>query len=174
MLITIWTTNLKTPVCSTSIPPLKHVKVCTSQFFTGTCPPGVDQFLCFADPCQVNSCPNFPEATCRSSFCGGCFASFFDSDGNNVTDRCSTRPTCEDGTEMVDCFRDPCDDRTCPEFPEARCVSDFCGGCNFRFVTGDGEDVTRQCQRCEFCNGELLGNYLWLRVWCHSGQLHAS
>ncbi|XP_078588091.1 uncharacterized protein LOC144869079 [Branchiostoma floridae x Branchiostoma japonicum] len=48
------------------------------------CPPGVDVVNCFADPCQVTKCPAYPAATCRSNYCGGCNAVFFDANGNKV------------------------------------------------------------------------------------------
>ena len=32
---------------------------------------------CWADPCQVNSCRAYPEATCVANYCGGCHANFY-------------------------------------------------------------------------------------------------
>ncbi|OWA49937.1 hypothetical protein BV898_14471 [Hypsibius exemplaris] len=52
------------------------------------CPPGVPIVQCFVDPCQVTKCPAHPGATCRSNFCGGCNAFFFDSNNVNVTSTC--------------------------------------------------------------------------------------
>ncbi|CAH1257330.1 CRIM1 [Branchiostoma lanceolatum] len=59
------------------------------------CPPGVDVVNCFADPCQVTRCPAHPDVTCRSNYCGGCNAVFFDSYGNKVN--CKEYGTCPRG-----------------------------------------------------------------------------
>ena len=32
---------------------------------------------CWANPCQVNSCRAYPEATCVANYCGGCHANFY-------------------------------------------------------------------------------------------------
>ena len=32
---------------------------------------------CFADPCTVESCPEFPEAECVANYCEGCWADFY-------------------------------------------------------------------------------------------------
>jgi hypothetical protein len=48
---------------------------------------------------------------------------------------------CADGETPVNCFVDPCVGARCRGFPDAVCVSDYCGGCNARFFL-DGEEVT--------------------------------
>lgn len=49
---------------------------------------------CFVDPCSVTTCSAYPTATCRSNYCGGCYADFFDAAGTNVTALCnSVAPT---------------------------------------------------------------------------------
>lgn len=48
---------------------------------------------CFVDPCMFASCRAYAEATCRSNYCGGCNAEFFDASGNDVTARCDSVPT---------------------------------------------------------------------------------
>ena len=53
------------------------------------CPPGVPQALCTALPCSITRCSAFPDAICLSDFCGGCNARFFQSDGTEVTNKCS-------------------------------------------------------------------------------------
>lgn len=113
-----------------------------------TCPPGVELFSCLTDPCATASCPSFRDATCTSTYCGGCFAHFFFG-GNNVTNDCEPRTTCPDGSSMVQCLTDPCVGKSCPEFTDARCVSNYCGGCNHIFENADGRDVTGQCTRCK-------------------------
>ena len=53
-------------------------------------------------------------------------------------------PTCPPDKPPVNCFVNPCKFAKCPAHPNARCVSDFCGGCNARFFE-DGEEVTDTC-----------------------------
>ena len=43
------------------------------------------------------------------------------------------------------CLVDPCQGATCPDFPHARCVADYCGGCTARFFLPTGEEVTKKC-----------------------------
>lgn len=51
-------------------------------------------FSCLVDPCMFASCPAHPLATCRSNYCGGCNADFFDVNGMDVTTLCnSATPT---------------------------------------------------------------------------------
>ena len=114
------------------------------------CPPGVPIVFCFADPCQVNSCPNFPEAECQSNYCGGCNALFFDADGNEVTDRCGTGSACEDGSPIVDCYVDPCTVSSCPNHREAECRANYCGGCRAWYFDGE-TNVTDTCRDTTSC-----------------------
>ena len=53
-------------------------------------------------------------------------------------------PTCPPDKPPVNCFVDPCQFAKCPAHPNAKCVSDFCGGCNARFFE-DSEEVTDTC-----------------------------
>ena len=45
-------------------------------------------FDCPVDPCVEATCPDHPDAICRSNNCGGCNAEFFDADGYDVTSTC--------------------------------------------------------------------------------------
>ncbi len=105
--------------------------------------------LCFSNPCHVSSCPNSPSARCVPNFCGGCNAHYFDSDGNNVTDRCNTRDICPDGSPVVRCARDPCEFASCGDNDTgevtARCLSNFCGNCSYIFIDSAGNDITNSC-----------------------------
>lgn len=56
---------------------------------TSQAPTACQMVFCFVDPCTVNSCPGVPTATCRSNYCGGCYAHFFNAAGENVTSMCS-------------------------------------------------------------------------------------
>ena len=47
--------------------------------------------------------------------------------------------------KVVSCLIDPCKLAKCPAFPDAKCVSEFCGGCNARFFNAEGEEVTDKC-----------------------------
>ena len=55
-------------------------------------------------------------------------------------------PTCPPGVPIAFCINaaTACDEATCPNFPNARCVFDNCGGCNTKFFIGR-RDVTNRC-----------------------------
>ena len=59
-------------------------------------------------------------------------------------------PTCPPDKPRVYCFVDPCQVTTCPTHPEARCISDYCGGCNARFFDDEGNEVTKSCSKCGY------------------------
>ena len=48
----------------------------------------------------------------------------------------------------VDCFQNPCIDASCPAYPNAECVSTYCGGCHADFYQ-NGELITD----CDYSNG---------------------
>ena len=52
--------------------------------------------------------------------------------------------------DPVACVQDPCQVTACPKFPKAKCVSNFCGGCNAHFFVGLKE-VTSKCQSSKVC-----------------------
>ena len=58
-----------------------------------SCPDGTEMVSCFSDPC--GECPNYPNARCEANYCGGCYAVYYDQNGNNVTDYCTTATTGE-------------------------------------------------------------------------------
>lgn len=41
------------------------------------CAPCSNPVNCFTDPCEVSSCPLFPNATCTPNYCVGCVAEYF-------------------------------------------------------------------------------------------------
>ena len=136
--------------------------------------PCKDPVACVVDPCEVSTCPAFPQAKCISDFCGGCNARFF-LGFKEVTDKCNvcsgigavTRVKCDTmkqcpGTAICDqasgtcccgetqfaCLVPPCDSATCPNYPDATCVNEFCNGCccEARFFVGNGKrEVTNHC-----------------------------
>lgn len=107
----------------------------------GPCPSDKPFQFCKADPCRVAKCPGAPDAKCVSNFCGGCTADFLDERGVKIN--CDTG--CPVDKPLVACFADPCSVTSCPAFPNARCVSNFCGGCNAFFFDKSGKRVD--------CNG---------------------
>ena len=105
------------------------------------------------DPCDVNSCPSYPDAICISNYCDGCNAIFVDPATSEVISDCDA---CEDG--YVSCFVDPCQVESCDNFPEAICTPDFCGGCFAIFTDPDGNDITEQCVSCTGIFGDVDNN----------------
>ena len=55
---------------------------------------------------------------------------------------------CPDGSEPVNCFVAPCDVSSCPAYPDATCIDNYCGGCNAEYFDEYGERV--------HCSGMLL------------------
>nr|XP_006817093.1 PREDICTED: uncharacterized protein LOC100376421 [Saccoglossus kowalevskii] len=55
---------------------------------------------------------------------------------------------CWPGVPMVYCFADPCRVTECPAYPEAKCVANYCGGCNADFYV-DGELVDCIGEDCD-------------------------
>ena len=52
------------------------------------------------------------------------------------TVRTSFVSSCPPGRPRVHCYRNPCSGETCPWFPRARCVPNYCGGCHAEFYVG--------------------------------------
>ena len=51
---------------------------------------------------------------------------------------------CPDGSQPVHCLVHPCQFASCPAIKDAKCVADYCGGCNARWYLKDKE-VTHMC-----------------------------
>ncbi|CAF1035266.1 unnamed protein product [Rotaria sordida] len=111
------------------------------------CPPGQDEVHCTIDPCEGATCPAYPEAICISNYCGGCNALWYKADGTPVN--CTKSSTCPPGQEEVECTIDPCEGATCPAYPTAKCVSNYCGGCNALWYKADGTTV--DCNKSSPC-----------------------
>ncbi|XP_031548949.1 uncharacterized protein LOC116286537 [Actinia tenebrosa] len=102
------------------------------------CPDGSPLFKCFANPCEVMSCPAYPNNRCQSNYCGGCNAEFYDQYNNSITTHCS----CPDGQLAIpQCVVDPCQSSRCHSHPRARCRTRSCGGCFAEFVDDDGNVI---------------------------------
>ncbi|XP_019849765.1 PREDICTED: papilin-like [Amphimedon queenslandica] len=120
-----------------------------------SCPPDVPLVSCVnaATACEEEICPNFRNARCVFDNCGGCNTKFFVGQ-REVTDRCGRvgdRPpsaTCPPNVPIHRCANAPtaCEEATCPNFPNARCIFDNCGGCDAKFFVGN-RDVTKRCGR---------------------------
>lgn len=52
---------------------------------------------------------------------------------------------CPIGTLPVYCLINPCQYASCPALEDAKCVADYCGGCNARWIL-NGREVTDQCE----------------------------
>ena len=123
------------------------------QDVTPPCP--LEEVNCFVDPCQFAECPAKPTAVCKSNYCGGCNAVFYDGvdiveDCQNTNTSDDVRPVEESETstspcpgEEANCFVDPCQFAECPDKPTAMCKPNYCGGCNAVFY--DGDDIVAEC-----------------------------
>lgn len=137
-----------------------------------TCSDNSNPVQCFINPCQ-NQITNCPDAVrCQPDYCGGCFAHYFDKNGNEICSNCpqvlcSTRcefgyvydkhgcqtcdcvnpPICLDGSRPSLCKQSPCliQGTMCPE--ASRCVDDYCGGCNAHFYDSKGNEICQNCSQ---------------------------
>ena len=64
----------------------------------------------------------------------------------------TTRPSCPPDVPLVSCINAPtaCEEATCPNFPNARCIFDNCGDCHTKFFIGN-RDVTDRCGKSPVC-----------------------
>ncbi|CAF0848071.1 unnamed protein product [Rotaria sordida] len=105
------------------------------------CPPDKPMVHCIVDPCSTSTCPGDKNATCISNYCGECNALWYKADGTPAN--CTKSSSCPPGQSKVQCFVDPCQEATCPAYPDAKCISNYCGGCKAEWFTSSGEQV--QC-----------------------------
>jgi len=109
-----------------------------------SCPPGVREVNCFVDPCLNQVCPANPTAECISNYCGGCNAIWLTSNGKQARCNRKRKSRCPSGQKEVQCFKDPCQRQQCPADPSAKCISNYCGGCNFSWKKLNGKPA--QCK----------------------------
>ncbi|CAF4055856.1 unnamed protein product, partial [Rotaria sp. Silwood2] len=95
-----------------------------------SCPPGRP---------RTSTCPGNSNARCVSYYCGGCYAIWYGANGRRA--QCFRKTRCPPGQKLVQCFRDPCQGATCPAYPDATCVSNYCGGCNAEWFRCNGQQV---------------------------------
>lgn len=64
---------------------------CTECFyfmsFAESCSPGIEPVSCTRNPCDHQTCPQYPDAECVPDRCGHCQAKFYVED-REVTDEC--------------------------------------------------------------------------------------
>ncbi|KAL5020019.1 hypothetical protein ScPMuIL_002911 [Solemya velum] len=106
------------------------------------CPFNETIVQCFDDPCRTKSCPRFPKAVKTADYCGGCNCKF-SVEGSDVTDSCG-EVVCPPDQPTHNCLVDPCANKKCGRFINARKKSNYCGGCNCNFYFDD-QDVTDEC-----------------------------
>eukprot|EP00128_Syssomonas_multiformis_P003632 Colp12_sorted_trinity150504_noHs@24800 len=85
----------------------------------GTCTDVCDFVHCPVVSCPAGSALKKVEGKC----CPQCVALLFD----------ERTGMCEKGIQQVSCFVDPCQFASCPAKKSAKCVSNYCGGCNALF-----------------------------------------
>jgi hypothetical protein len=94
--------------------------------------------LCFADPCEVASCPELSE--CVSNYCGGCNAEFYDKRGQAVCQPCESDDDCafdQHCSLSGICLSDCGDDGDCGD--DAWCSPAYDGGSECRPFQQEGE-----------------------------------
>ncbi|XP_072050232.1 uncharacterized protein [Amphiura filiformis] len=125
---------------------------------------------CAANPCDVTSCPAYPDATCLPSYCGECRAVFFDVSGNEVD--CKPDPT-PAPVESGPCYPNPCiNGATCTVkwrlFYHCSCPPGFSGNrCEFMECPPDIPEAVCIADPCQFetcpsypdarCHGNYCG-----------------
>ena len=61
------------------------------------------------------------------------------------TTQCIPDQTCPPGAPVVQCLTSPCKNADCPGVPEAVCVDNFCGGCNFNHYLNGRRISNKDC-----------------------------
>ena len=75
------------------IHPTDAFAVCCCNDTAATCPGCTYPVRCLVNPCSVSSCPAFPRAMCRSDYCGGCKARYYQGK-REVTNQCNDIKPC--------------------------------------------------------------------------------
>ncbi|XP_077870515.1 uncharacterized protein LOC144364068, partial [Saccoglossus kowalevskii] len=90
---------------------------CVPEVDPTVCADGVNVVDCLIDPCQSATCGNNlrQDIECRTNYCGGCSAEFYDTNGNKVD--CSAQDlVCPRGKEdVVTVCIDRCSTSQCPD-----------------------------------------------------------
>jgi hypothetical protein len=110
-----------------------HCDTCSLPLNIGTCKNGsVSRW--FFDK-NTGRCQIFEYSGCQGN------------ENNFITlkDCLATCVPCSTGLLEVSCKPDPCSTASCPNYPEAICVTNSCGQCSFRFHNSTGYDITELC-----------------------------
>ncbi len=94
---------------------------------------------CLRDPCEdqiKKGCRAYLHAVCVANYCVGCnFDWIFNSQKIDCEDSCINTKCCEKNCRIVRCKINPCDLQSkCDAYPNAVCVPNYCGGCNFDWI----------------------------------------
>jgi len=152
--------------------------VCPTICASGQCPDPSGScrasFNCFANPCQVNSCP--AATTCESNYCGGCHAIWKDANGNVIdAANCNTITTAAVGCGVDHCngYNDGCNICGCTPSGIPLCTmracpihamqQPFCTSCESGYTLNS---ITKKCEGCSCpmvydpvcCDGKTYGN----------------
>ncbi|XP_053407834.1 uncharacterized protein LOC123546327 isoform X2 [Mercenaria mercenaria] len=127
------------------------------------CKNGPSNVSCFAAPCDVNRCPNYPDATCMDNYCEGCNAQFY-YNGSDVSSLChdEDHKRCELPEDRGNCKEERLywfynmEKMMCEQFYYTGCA-----GNKNRFNTKE------QCEH--FCQDECSGECAWYEM-CNNGQ----
>jgi len=99
---------------------------------------------CFQDPCLVEACPVYPNADCVPNYCGGCYADFYNANGELILE-CGDTSSCP-GSNPAGCFQNACPDGyECIDDWENNCVSSSCS-C---------DEISGQWMCTDDCNGGI-------------------
>ncbi|XP_006815798.1 uncharacterized protein LOC100375670 [Saccoglossus kowalevskii] len=132
--------NGKTPLC-----------MCADGFY-GThcerilsCDDGVEPLPCVSNHCDTTLCPAHPNARCEVNICqhgiyNECFPEFFD-EQDNIVDCLDMM--CPYGPLAFECKLNPCLLASCPTYPTATCVPNYChvSGCIAEYIDEYGNKV---------------------------------
>lgn len=129
-----------TAVCQKPLPSATNSTTNTSTATNGTtggaCSDGSTPVNCLVDSC-ISACCLAGEV-CEVDYCGGCNAVC----KKPAPSTWVPAPTsCADGSELVQCFVDPCEAKQCAEGEQ--CVRDYCGGCNAVCTKPPASDKTK-------------------------------
>ncbi|XP_030844628.1 scavenger receptor cysteine-rich protein isoform X1 [Strongylocentrotus purpuratus] len=105
---------------------------------------------CLVNPCDVSVCSAYPDAECRSNYCGGCNADFYVDD---VQVNCST---CPEGMAFNECGSG-CGPFSCDNLPSDICPRICSAGCFCPEGLVKDQDGGDRCIPLDQCQGSGTG-----------------
>ncbi|XP_030844630.1 scavenger receptor cysteine-rich protein isoform X2 [Strongylocentrotus purpuratus] len=103
---------------------------------------------CLVNPCDVSVCSAYPDAECRSNYCGGCNADFYVDD---VQVNCST---CPEGMAFNECGSG-CGPFSCDNLPSDICPRICSAGCFCPEGLVKDQDGGDRCIPLDQCQGAI-------------------